>query len=49
MKKSDLYRLAMKAVLDVQYPKDTTLAILKVLFEDEKVALFIEEKEKENA
>lgn len=45
MKRSEIYHLAMKAVLDVQFPKDTTLAILKVLIEDENMALFTEERE----
>ena len=45
MKRSEIYRLAMKAVLDVQFPKDTTLKILEVLFEDERMALFTEERE----
>lgn len=45
MKKSELYRLAMNAVLDSEYRNEIKLEMLKVLFEDESVALFTEERE----
>ena len=51
MKKSDAYKAAMCAVLkDTSLTSADSLEIIRVLLEDEKLALYIEERdEKENA
>lgn len=43
MKKSELFTLAMEAVLEVGYPKKSTLAILEVLMEERKLAEYNEQ------
>lgn len=48
MKKSDIYRLAQRAVLrDDRLPEDIKLNIIRELQSDEKTALYVEEREEE--
>ena len=44
MKRSELYRMMMESVLDSEYRNSYKLEMLKVLFEDERIALFTEER-----
>lgn len=43
MKKSELYHIAMDAVLDSGYSNDIKLAVIDVLMGDQRIAKFTEE------
>lgn len=50
MKKSEAYRNAIFAVMDYKdIPQEDKLAVLKLLIDEEELALYIEQEEAKNA
>ena len=45
MKKSEIYTIAMDAVLDSEYSNEVKIAVLDVLLDNRSTALFTEKRE----